>query len=264
MPKTATHTSMIQEHLKSLGLTKYESLVYIALLQVDGATATEIHEISGVPRASVYPVLEKLSKKQLVNISTTSPKHFAATPPDEAIDGLIAHITKHSAEVKMELSAIYEERVSMNRSERQEIIWSIHGADNVGSRAIELIQSAQSEVAILSGPTILTAPIQKAITALGPDITVEIVTEGGQNRRDIPPNARELVIEMVPHSDNLPGMTKPPCIFIIDRQHVLAFVSDESDAPTALYSESQGFVSLFTGYWNFVKGITLSSGYNKA
>lgn len=83
-------TTMIQEHLKSLGLTKYESLVYIALLQVDGATATEIHEISGgVPRASVYPVLDKLSKKQLVNVTTTSPKRFAATPPDEPSTALL-------------------------------------------------------------------------------------------------------------------------------------------------------------------------------
>ncbi|WP_172673717.1 TrmB family transcriptional regulator [Methanogenium cariaci] len=89
MAKTVPSTTMIQEHLKSLGLTKYESLVYIALLQVDGATATEIHEISGVPRASVYPVLDKLSKKQLVNVTTTSPKRFAATPPDEPSTALL-------------------------------------------------------------------------------------------------------------------------------------------------------------------------------
>ena len=36
--------------LKSLGLTKYEALVYIALLKkVSSATASEIHEISGFP-----------------------------------------------------------------------------------------------------------------------------------------------------------------------------------------------------------------------
>lgn len=254
MAKTAPSTTMIQEHLKSLGLTKYESLVYIALLQVDGATATEIHEISGVPRASVYPVLDKLSKKQLVNISTTSPKRFAATPPDEAIDGLIAHITQDSAAVKEELTAIYEERVSMNHAERQEMIWSIHGAENIGSRAVDLIRSAESEVSILSGNTILTVPIQEAISALGPEVTVEIATSGGRERHDIPPNAHELVIGMFPHPGNIPGEKKPPCVIIIDRLRVLAFVSADSEVPTALYSESAGFVGLFVGYWNFVKG----------
>jgi len=48
------HLALI-EMLKSLGLTKYEALVYIGLLKEPGATATRIHEVAGVPRASVYP-----------------------------------------------------------------------------------------------------------------------------------------------------------------------------------------------------------------
>ena len=254
MAKTDHSPTMIQEHLKSLGLTKYESLVYIALLQVDGATATEIHEISGVPRASVYPVLDKLCKKQLVNVTTASPKRFAATPPDEAIDCLIARITQDSAAVKKELTAIYEERISMNHAERQEMIWSIHGAENISSRTVDLIRSAESEVAILSGKTLLTAPIQEAIRSLGPGVIVEIATAGSQNRDDIPPNARELVIGMIPHPENVPGQKQPPCVIIVDRQRVLAFVNDDSDIPSALYSGSPGFVNLFAGYWSFVKG----------
>ena len=241
MAKTIPNTTMIQEHLKSL-------------LQVDGATATEIHEISGVPRASVYPVLDKLSKKQLVNVTTTSPKRFAATPPDEAIDSLIARITQDSAAVKHELTAIYEERTSMNHAERQEMIWNIHGSENIGSRAVDLISSAESGVAILSGTTILTLPVQKAISALGPEITVEIATAGFSSRDDIPQNAQELKIGMVPHPENIPGEKHPPYIIIVDHQRVMAFVSDDADIPSALYSESPGFVNLFTGYWEFVKG----------
>ncbi len=48
MSESPENTLIIAESLKSLGLTKYEALVYIALLKVSGATATEIHEISGV------------------------------------------------------------------------------------------------------------------------------------------------------------------------------------------------------------------------
>ncbi|WAI02141.1 TrmB family transcriptional regulator [Methanogenium organophilum] len=260
MAKNTSNTTMIQEHLKSLGLTKYESLVYIALLQVDGATATEIHEISGVPRASVYPVLDKLSKKQLVNITTTSPKRFAATPPEEAIDSLIARITQDSATVKQELSAIYEERTSMNHAERQETIWSIHGAENIGSRAIEIIRTAESEVAIISGRTTLTKPVQEAIKALGPDIKVEIATVGGRRRDDIPPNAEELIIETIHQPENIGAGKHLPCVIIIDQQRVIAFSGGEADTPSALYSESPGFVSLFTGYWAFVKGQIPISG----
>ena len=56
MTEPTAQAGALAESLKSLGLTKYEALVYIALLQASGATATKIHELSGVPRASVYPV----------------------------------------------------------------------------------------------------------------------------------------------------------------------------------------------------------------
>ena len=75
----------IIECLKSLGLTKYEALVYIALLKLASATASEIHEISDVPRASVYPVIDQLLDKGLVSVSQSAPKRFAAISPEDAI-----------------------------------------------------------------------------------------------------------------------------------------------------------------------------------
>jgi sugar-specific transcriptional regulator TrmB len=72
------------ESLKSLGLTKYEALVYIGLLRVAGATATEIHEISGVPRASVYPVLDRLVQKELVSVSYITPNGSTRSLPTGA------------------------------------------------------------------------------------------------------------------------------------------------------------------------------------
>ena len=105
----------IAESLKSLGLTKYEALVYIALLKVAGATATEIHEISGVPRASVYPVLDRLTQKNLVSVSNTSPKRFDAIAPDEGITNLLTHIESSADEAKKVLNEIFSHRVGAER-----------------------------------------------------------------------------------------------------------------------------------------------------
>ncbi|MCK9278644.1 MAG: TrmB family transcriptional regulator, partial [Methanoculleus sp.] len=80
------------ESLKSLGLTKYEALVYIGLIRMTGATATEVHETSGVPRASVYPVLDRLVQKELVSVSHTTPKRFEAIPPVRGIENLMRRI----------------------------------------------------------------------------------------------------------------------------------------------------------------------------
>ncbi|MDD1684314.1 MAG: TrmB family transcriptional regulator, partial [Methanoregula sp.] len=87
----------IVECLKSLGMTKYEALVYIALLRVPSATASEIHESSSVPRASVYPVLDQLLEKDLVSVSQSAPKRFAALPPDEGIARLLGRIERNAA-----------------------------------------------------------------------------------------------------------------------------------------------------------------------
>jgi HTH-type transcriptional regulator, sugar sensing transcriptional regulator len=58
------HDSSVQliASLKSLGMTKYEALVHIALLRVMSPTASEIHDSSGIPRASVYPVIDGAKK----------------------------------------------------------------------------------------------------------------------------------------------------------------------------------------------------------
>ena len=103
--------------LKSLGLTKYEALVYIALLRVISATASEIHGISGVPRASVYPVIDQLIEKNLVSVSQSSPKRFAAVPPEEGITLLSGRIELDAEYALKTLSSIHRE----NREEREDL-----------------------------------------------------------------------------------------------------------------------------------------------
>ena len=105
------------ECLKSLGLTKYEALVYIALLKLESATASEIHEISGVPRASVYTVVDQLLEKGLVSVSQSAPKRFASFSPEDAISKLMEHIERDAQFARDSLSKIYRERTGPGSSE---------------------------------------------------------------------------------------------------------------------------------------------------
>jgi len=122
--------------LKSLGLTKYEALVYIALLRVASATASEIHGISGVPRASVYPVLDQLREKNIVSVSQSSPKRFAAVPPDEGISRLSGKIERDAGYARDALAAIPQEQLI--RSEAgEELIWNVRVMENIRGRILE-------------------------------------------------------------------------------------------------------------------------------
>jgi len=114
------------ECLKSLGLTKYEALVYIALLKLESATASEIHEISGVPRASVYTVVDQLLDKGLVSVSQSAPKRFASFSPEDAISKLMEQIERDAQYARDSLSKIYRERTGQGSSS-EELIWNIYG-----------------------------------------------------------------------------------------------------------------------------------------
>lgn len=58
-----THELVLQQ----LGLTRNESRVYLALLQLGSATALEITKLSHVHRVNVYDALERLREKGLIS-----------------------------------------------------------------------------------------------------------------------------------------------------------------------------------------------------
>ena len=133
------------ESLKSLGLTRYEALVYIGLLRVTGATATEIHETSGVPRASVYPVLDRLVQKELVSVSHTTPKRFDAVPPGQGIENLMRRIEDDAESARSALERLYREKRPEARGS-QEPIWTIYGEENIRARLSDMFLGAERRV----------------------------------------------------------------------------------------------------------------------
>jgi predicted transcriptional regulator len=247
MAEPALPGASIAEWLKSLGLTKYEALVYIALIQATGATATELHELSGVPRASVYPVLERLSQKRLVSISNTSPKRFSPVKPDEAIDQLLYSIESDASQAKSVLNRMYSQSQRPGRGD-QELIWSIHGDEHIQSRLLELLQSAKERVRIIFYWDHLKKEIIDSLLSLEPSVQIEIITD----RWTAPSGDRILVTIKIPPGG---GRDFPGCmaggVFLVDGKQAMIVMGSKEEGFTALYSESSGFIRFFSMYWNF-------------
>lgn len=73
---------MREDILEEIGLSKNESKVFLALLDLGSATAGKITEKSGVHRTNVYDALERLIEKGLVSyILKEKTKYFEATDP---------------------------------------------------------------------------------------------------------------------------------------------------------------------------------------
>ena len=74
------------ETLLSLGLSKREVGVYVALLELGRATVTKISRKAGINRTTGYDILDMLAHKNLVSLSGKEPREeYVAESPDKII-----------------------------------------------------------------------------------------------------------------------------------------------------------------------------------
>lgn len=251
MKRSPERPEQLIECLKSLGMTKYEALVFIALLRVTSATASEIHESSGVPRASVYPVLSQLQDKDLVSVSQSAPKRFAAIPPQEAIDNLTARIAQDARQALESLTAIHEQKIASEQGSG-ELIWNIYGIAGIRKRLAELITSAETDIRIIAQPQVLSAEVKNAIKRSTERVSIEIITPQWDG-----PVPKTMSIYLKKH----PGFPKEldrakdmmaGGICIIDGRRVMVIIGSGEEDAVALFSESAGFVRFFVRYYSLI------------
>ncbi|WP_292520882.1 TrmB family transcriptional regulator [Methanoculleus sp.] len=232
------------ESLRSLGLTKYEALVYIALLRVAGATATEIHETSGVPRASVYPVLDRLVRKELVSVSHTTPKRFDAVPPDRGVRNLMRRIETDAENARTALDAIYREKGPEGRGNR-ELIWTIYGEENIKTRLTEMFRSAELSVEMLVTWDLLRGSVLTLLEPVPDTVRIDIVTECWEGEPPSRFSVHLLPLTTLRETCSTPGNPLPyqsSGVFLVDDARALLWTGLNGEQPSALYSESAGLV----------------------
>lgn len=94
--------------LKQLGLTDYESKVYIALVSLITAKAGELSQKSKVPRSKIYSVLESLEKKGYVKIKKTHPIEYEVIAPKKTFDNIKTQFINNINDVQETFNSIYE------------------------------------------------------------------------------------------------------------------------------------------------------------
>jgi len=75
--------NMFEKYLQQIGLSEKEAEVYVALLQFDNASVTDLAKKTKVNRTTIYPVLETLAKKGLVSeIQVDKKINYQAESPE--------------------------------------------------------------------------------------------------------------------------------------------------------------------------------------
>ncbi|WP_436347422.1 TrmB family transcriptional regulator [Natronorubrum sp. FCH18a] len=133
--------------LQDLGLQEYEARCFIALNKLPSGTAKEIHEISDVPRTRVYDAIRVLESQGLVEVQHSSPQRYRAVGINEA-----TQILRQKYADRIDTLETYLENTEMQNLEDDENVqevWSLTGHDAIESRTLELIENAESEIALL-------------------------------------------------------------------------------------------------------------------
>ena len=94
---------MEYELLEKIGLTRNESLVYLALLRLGTSKTGEIIKQSEINSGRIYETFETLKNKGLISESiVNNVKHFTASPPEKIMD----YLKQKNEELKKEESLI--------------------------------------------------------------------------------------------------------------------------------------------------------------
>lgn len=167
--------------LQELGLQEYEARCFLALTQLSSGTAKEIHEISEVPRTRVYDAIRILESQGLVEVQHTSPQQYRAVSVDEAVRTLRRKYDDRIDTLESYLETIETHEVETDDEQVQEV-WALSGHDAIDSRTLDIIDDAESEVALLVvDETLLSEDLfDRLHAAIGRDLSVIL---GGQTSR---------------------------------------------------------------------------------
>jgi HTH-type transcriptional regulator, sugar sensing transcriptional regulator len=120
--------------LESLGLSTYESKAYLAAIGQPPITSYRLAQRSGVPRARIYEIVEKLAAKGLLVFQSGNRTLLAAADYEKFLD-------KKEAESRENFDRLRKSLAAIPASESPGI-WNIEGRSRVLQTARDLLSSA--------------------------------------------------------------------------------------------------------------------------
>jgi sugar-specific transcriptional regulator TrmB len=134
--------------LRELGLTAYESAVYLSLVESGVMTASKVSERADVPFSKVYEVLNSLDRKGWIEVERGRPSRYFAKPPTEAFDAARRKLQEQTRRwervVLKELQPLYEKREFREKPD----IWILRGEASVLAKLQDMLTNARREVMI--------------------------------------------------------------------------------------------------------------------
>ena len=164
------------QKLIQIGFTEYEAKAYIALIEVNPATAYEIAKLSGIPTSKIYEVISKMSDKGLVSIfDTKGKKRYIPIEPSEFIES-------QRNKLETTLDTLKEELTNRTKESNVSFIWNVNDYENLIEKTIRMIQGANESILMSTWPEELSCFIDYMEEMRCKGIEISIVHFGDVER----------------------------------------------------------------------------------
>jgi len=153
------------DELTRLGLTSYEAKAYIALTRRGTSTAAEVARLAGVPRQRVYDVLATLVGKGLATSKPGTVVKYAATPPDAALEHLLADRRQELAALERAADQMVEQlspafEAGQAHTDPLDYIEVLRDRRAINARFGELQEGIKDEILVFTKPPYAT-PVEE-------------------------------------------------------------------------------------------------------
>jgi len=226
--------------LVQLGLTSYEAKAYQALLQRGSSTASQVAELSGLPRQRIYDVLAGLVTKGLASARPGEVARYAATPPNLVIDRLLAGrrqalaaLERDAGPVVSRMVAAYE--AGSRHTDPLDYIEVVRESHLTARRWDQLQQQARSEILVFAKPPYVTTAQANTV---GLEVTRSHTTRCVYELDAFgDPDFLEGIRQFANAGEQQRFVTELPLkLAIVDEQMVLFAMSDPAGGQTRLTS----------------------------
>jgi sugar-specific transcriptional regulator TrmB len=153
----------LERLLERLELTDYERKIYVTLLTSGPLSASEVGDITGIPKFNVYPTLKRLELKKFIDVQPTAraSKYKAVSPQDVMIE-LQRDLNLRHKEEKTKLQDIINQLSNfdlqfeeLKGASPSDSVWLINSEARIKRNVMELLKKAEKSI-IACIPTIET------------------------------------------------------------------------------------------------------------
>ena len=154
MPAQAAES--LYSAFEGLGLTPYQARLVVALQQAGSANCLDLAKLAGIPRTSVYQVLDELDAKGLASrLPGNGPAVWSSVGRKEALDRLVALEAERLDQLKAragQVSKMLDELLPTDRSVSLPYVQVIHDASRVGPLYQQLLAQTEEELLVFNRP----------------------------------------------------------------------------------------------------------------